>query len=109
MIEIRHYVSPAGRDVFDDWLSKLGDRRTEEKIFARLDRLANGNFGDCKPVGSGIWELRIDWEPGYRVYYAIIGKELVLLLLGGDKRKQAADIQRASAYLREYRERDPQT
>lgn len=89
MIEIRHYVTQAGRDVFDEWLSSLGDARTEAKIATRINRLAAGNFGDCKPLGQGLWELRIDFGPGYRVYYAIVGRELVLLVSAGQKRRQA--------------------
>jgi putative addiction module killer protein len=64
-----------------------------------------GNFGDCKAVGGGVWELRIDHGPGYRVYYAMIGQACVLLLCGGDKRRQAADIARAVEYLRDYKQR----
>ena len=105
MIEIRHYVSRAGKDIFDDWLTQLADTRAQAKIAVRINRLAAGNFGDCKPLGHGLYELRIDWGPGYRVYYAMIGRELVLLLCGGDKRKQAADIERALAYLKDYKER----
>ena len=67
--------------------------------------LALGNFGDCKPFRQGLYELRIDWGPGYRVYYAMIAKESVLLLCGGDKRKQSADIVRALEYLKDYKER----
>ena len=100
MIEIRHYVAPAGKDVFDDWLSELADA-----IAARINRLAAGNFGDCKSLRQGLYELRVDWGPGYRVYYAMIGKACVLLLCGGDKRKQAADIERALEYLRDCKER----
>lgn len=105
MTEIRHYVSPTGRDVFDEWLSQLADHRAQAKIAVRIDRLAAGNTGDCKPLRGGLWELRIDWGPGYRVYYAMTGRERVLLLNGGDKRRQAADIARALSYLRDYRER----
>jgi putative addiction module killer protein len=54
--------------------------------------MSSGNFGDVKPLGDGVWEARIDWGPGYRVYYAIAGKKIILLLLGGDKRKQIADV-----------------
>jgi len=61
VIEVRHYISRAGKDVFDDWLSRLGDARTQAKIASRINRLAAGNFGDCKPLGQGLWELRIDW------------------------------------------------
>lgn len=105
MIEIRHYVNPAGRDIFDEWLSQLADARAQAKIAVRIDRLAAGNIGDCKPLQSGLWELRIDWGPGYRVYYTMTGKETVLLLGGGDKRRQAAGIERALGYLKNYRER----
>ena len=105
MIEIRHYVNPVGKDVFDDWLTELADARAQAKIATRIDRLAAGNFGDCKSLRQGLYELRVDWGPGYRVYYAMIGKACVLLLCGGDKRKQAADIERALEYLRDYKER----
>lgn len=103
--EIRRYVSLAGRDVFDDWLTQLADARAQAKIASRINRLAAGNFGDCKSLRQGLFELRIDWGPGYRVYYAMIGRECVLLLCGGDKRKQAADIARAAEYLKDYKER----
>jgi putative addiction module killer protein len=69
----------------------------------RINRLTAGNFGDCKSLGRGLYELRIDWGPGYRVYYAMIEKRCVLLLCGGDKRKQAADSERAVAYFDEYK------
>ena len=105
MIEIRHYVNPAGKDVFDDWLTELADARAQAKIATRINRLAAGNFGDCKSLRQGLYELRVDWGPGYRVYYAMIGKACVLLLCGGDRRKQAADIERALEYLRDYKAR----
>ena len=98
VIEVRHYVSRAGKDVFDDWLSQLPDTRAQAKVATRIDRLAVGNFGDCKHLRHGLWELRIDWGPGYRVYYALIGKVCVLLLCGGDKRKQSSDIDRALGF-----------
>jgi putative addiction module killer protein len=103
VIEIRHYVNRAGRDIFDEWLTELADAKAQARIAVRIDRLAAGNFGDCKPLGQGLCELRVDWGPGYRVYYATIGKESVLLLCGGDKRKQAPDIERALNYLKDYR------
>ena len=65
MIEIRHYVSRGGKDIFDDWLTQLADARAQAKIAIRINRLAAGNFGDCKPLRQGLWELRIDWGPGY--------------------------------------------
>src|SRR5271157_4408928 len=107
VIDVRHYVSRAGKDVFDDWLTHLADARAQAKIASRINRLAAGNFGDCKPLRHGVYEFRIDWGPGYRIYCAMVGKECVLLLCGGDKRKQSADIQRALAYLEDYKERTP--
>src|SRR5208282_4063285 len=104
VIEIRHYVSRTGKDVFDDWLTELADPRAQAKVAVRINRLAAGNFGDCKPLRQGVSEMRIDCGPGYRVYYAMVGKVCVLLLCGGDKRKQSADIDRAIEYLRDYRE-----
>ena len=105
MIEIRHYVSRTGRDVFDDWLTQLADARAQAKIATRINRLAAGNFGDCKFLRQGLFELRIDSGPGYRVYYAMIGRECVLLLCGGDKRRQSSDIERASEFFKDYKER----
>jgi putative addiction module killer protein len=104
-IDIRRYIAPRGKDVFGEWLSGLKDARTQAKIAARIDRLAVGNFGDCKSLRGGISELRIDWGPGYRIYFAMIRTDCVLLLCGGEKRRQAADIQRAAEYLEDYRER----
>jgi putative addiction module killer protein len=105
VIEIRHYISRTGKDLFDDWLSKLADARAQAKIAVRINRLAAGNFGDSKALGQGLYELRIDWGPGYRVYYAMLGRVCVLLLCGGDKRTQSSDIERALRHLRDYKER----
>lgn len=105
MIEVRHYISCTWKDLFDKWLSELADARTQAKIAARINRLAAGNYGDCKTLRQGLCELRIDWGPGYRVYYATMGKSLLLLLCGGDKRTQQRDIERAAAYLDDYKER----
>lgn len=105
IVEVRHYVTPSGKDAFDSWLTHLADSRTQAKIATRIDRLAAGNFGDCKSLREGVYELRIDWGPGYRVYYALLGRDRVLLLCGGDKRKQLSDIERAIKYLRDYKER----
>jgi putative addiction module killer protein len=105
VIEIRRYIDRAGRDVFGEWLAGLNDVSARARIAARIDRLALGNFGDCKPLRRGISELRIDWGPGYRVYYAMLGRVCVLLLWGGDKRKQSSDIDRAIEHLRDYKER----
>jgi putative addiction module killer protein len=103
VVEVRHYINNAGKDVFDEWLSELTDPRAQAKIAVRINRLAAGNFGDCKSLGRGLYEFRIDWGPGYRIYYAMIGQRCLLLLCGGDKRKQAADIERAVAYFDDYK------
>jgi putative addiction module killer protein len=81
--------------VFDKWIKNLRDSRAAARIYARLDRLANGNPGDVKPVGEGVSELRVDYGPGYRVYYKHIGKEIVILLCGGGKSTQQTDIANA--------------
>jgi len=104
-VEIRHYVSLQGKDVFDEWLSSLGDARTQAKIANRINRLALGNFGDCKRLRHEVCELRIDWGPGYRVYYARLDAARVLILCGGSKRNQSGDIERAIELLEDYRER----
>ncbi|HXM20383.1 MAG TPA: type II toxin-antitoxin system RelE/ParE family toxin [Terriglobales bacterium] len=104
-LEIRRYVTANGTDVVGEWLGGLKDVRSRAKIVARMDRLAAGNFGDCKSLRGGLYELRIDWGPGYRVYYAPVAKACVLLLCVGDKRKQSSDIKRALEYLHDYKER----
>ncbi|HLV07026.1 MAG TPA: type II toxin-antitoxin system RelE/ParE family toxin [Croceibacterium sp.] len=79
-------------DKFHSWLGSLKDRRAMARIVDRLKRASNGNFGDVKSVGSGVSEMRIDCGPGYRVYFFRRGKELVVLLCGGDKKSQSSDI-----------------
>ena len=80
---------------FDVWFSRLKDRQAMARIAARIDRLALGNPGDVKAVGSGVSEMRIDYGPGYRVYFMQCGSAIVVILCAGDKRTQAADIKRA--------------
>jgi putative addiction module killer protein len=91
-------------DVFSKWLRKLRDRKARAKILARIDRLRTGNPGDVKPAGSGISELRIDHGPGYRVYFQQRGEKLALLLCGGDKKTQDADIKRAIKIANDWKE-----
>lgn len=102
-MEIRHYVTPDGKDVFRAWWSKLRDPRAREMILMQLDRLELGNTGHCKSLGQGLYELRIHYGPGYRVYYGQTGKEAVLLLCGGNKTSQKQDIKRARKYWRDHR------
>jgi putative addiction module killer protein len=101
VIEVRRYLRTAGRNVFSEWLAGLADAHAKARIADR-NRLSRGSFGDCKALGGGLFELRIDWGPGYRIYYAMIGQTCVLLLCGGDKCKQASDIQRARDYFEDY-------
>ena len=89
MIEIRK------TDIFVDWLDGLKDIRARARVLVRIERLAAGNPGDVKPVSEGISELRIDYGPGYRVYFKKRGRELIILLAGGDKRTQTRDIKTA--------------
>jgi putative addiction module killer protein len=105
VVDVRYYITKTGRDVVDEWIAGLADDRTEARILARIERLSSGNFGDRKSLGGGVFELRIDSGPGYRIYYAMIGRTCVLLLCGGDKRKQSSDIQRAREYFKDYLER----
>lgn len=105
MFTIEHYQTPNGEDVPAKWFARLRNRRATARIAARLQRLALGLFGDCKPLHGGVWELRIDEGPGYRIYYARADRSVILLLCGGDKRTQAADIERALAYWQDWQER----
>lgn len=88
---------------FDRWLRKLKDRRAKARIQMRIDRLALGNPGDVEPIGEGLSELRIDYGPGYRVYFLQRGDVLIVLLCGGDKRTQKQDIQKAKAIAAEWK------
>jgi putative addiction module killer protein len=90
--------------VFARWLDGLRDLRARARIQARLDRLAEGNPGDVKPVGEGVSELRIDHGPGYRVYFKAQGRTVIILLAGGDKRTQAGDLRTALRIARELSE-----
>jgi len=82
-------------EVFARWLDGLRDMRARARVQVRIERLASGHPGDAKPVGEGVSELRIDCGPGYRVYFTKRGSAVVILLAGGDKRTQAADIRTA--------------
>ena len=104
-LEIRYYVTAAGRNVFQAWFDGLHDRQAQLRIQVRLDRLERGLFGDVKLCGEGVSELRIDWGPGYRVYFGRVGRRVVLLLMGGDKRTQDADIKRAKEHWDDYQKR----
>jgi putative addiction module killer protein len=91
-------------DIFIDWLNGLKDRRAAARIATRVLRMESGNFGDVRPVGEGVSEMRIDYGPGYRVYFIQPGRTIVLLLCGGDKSKQARDIARAKRRTKDHKE-----
>lgn len=105
MITIRHYLTPDDRDLYTEFLKGLRDPVAKAKVASRVNRMASGNFGDHKPCREGVWELRIDQGPGYRVYYSQVRNEIVLLLLGGDKKTQNADIALAVDCLNDYLKR----
>ena len=109
MFELEDYQSAEGKDPYIDWLNGLSDRMAKARIAVRVQRITAGNFGDCKPVQEGVWELRIDHEPGYRMYNARADKRLILLLMGGAKRKQQADTTAAVEFWQNWQLRKKPT
>jgi putative addiction module killer protein len=101
--QVENYVRPDGSCPFDDWIGSLRDRRARAIIRARIARVRLGNLGDCKPVGTGVLELIVDYGPGYRVYLGQVGTKLVILLCGGDKSSQTEDIRKAIEYWADYK------
>lgn len=104
-IEVLEYVTEAGIVPYKAWLNALKDIQARARIRTKIDRLELGNFGDCEPVGKGVSELKISYGPGYRIYFGRAGKEIVILLCGGDKRSQREDIELAHAYWENYKRR----
>ncbi|PUE30759.1 addiction module protein [Limnohabitans sp. Jir61] len=98
MYDIQTYRTDDDVQPYVAWLGALPDRQAKARIVVRVNRMAGGNLGDVKPVGDGVWEARIDYGPGYRLYYAQAGRRLILLLIGGDKRTQQSDITKAQDY-----------
>jgi putative addiction module killer protein len=96
--DIQTYRTDDDVEPYVAWLGALPDRQAKARIVVRVNRMAGGNLGDVKPVGNGVWEDRIDYGPGYRLYYAQAGRRLILLLIGGDKRTQQSDIAKAHGY-----------
>lgn len=103
--EIEYYVTTVGKKPFKEWLEGLRDIAGRARIRIRLDRVRLGNLGDNRSVGEGVRELRIDYGPGYRIYFALDGHRVILLLLGGDKSSQEKDIAKAREYWLEYQRR----
>jgi putative addiction module killer protein len=104
-VQVEIYVAEDGKAPFEIWFGKLRDRQARARVLARIARIRLGNFGDSKALGEGLSELRIDYGPGYRLYFSQVEGRIVLLLFGGDKRTQSADIERARQYLADYKRR----
>lgn len=105
--QLYYYQKIDGTSPFRDWFNELRDLKAKATIEIRLDRVEDGNFGYHRWVGEGVWELKIDVGPGYRVYYGLDGPILVLILSGGDKRTQNADIKQAHKNWADYLARKP--
>lgn len=105
MYEIRRYQARNGKEFLTEWLDALKDREGYRAILRRINRMEEGNLGDHKFCSDGVWELRVNFGPGYRVYYGIAGSQMILLLCGGDKRTQSSDIFRAVQYWRDWQKR----
>jgi putative addiction module killer protein len=102
--EIQIYRLPNGRRPFTEWLESIQDTSTQDRVLARLERLEDGNLSDCRVVGEGVFELRLHFGAGYRIYFGQVGNTIILLLCGGDKSSQTRDIERAKIYWLEYKE-----
>ncbi len=105
MYELRHYITLDGKDPYLLWLNRMRDVKARIAVDRRVNRIELGNFGDHKFCRDGVWELRIDVGAGYRIYYAIADNKVVLLLCGGDKRKQDDDISTAVKYWIDWQRR----
>lgn len=103
--EIENYLTDEGRSPFSEWRDSLRDRNARVKINTKIRQVSLGNIGDYKSVGEGVFEFRIDYGPGYRVYFGQIGQTAVLLLWGGDKSTQQQDITKAKEYWADYEKR----
>lgn len=110
MYKSQFYQDQSGNQLFQEWLNKLKkkDRTAATKIDARVDRAEAGNFGDHKFEREGVWELRIDYGPGYRVYYSMEDGQIILLLIGGGNKTQAADLDKAVSYFKDFNARAKQ-
>ena len=104
LISLEAYITDQGRKPFTEWLNRIEDIKTRAIIRARLNRIRLGNFGDCHSVGDGVLEFRIDYGPGYRIYFGRVGLQVILLLCAGQKRTQRNDIERAKRYWMTYLE-----
>lgn len=104
-VVINYYEAQSGRFPFRDWFDSLKDKKTQARVQIAVDRLEDGNPGKCESVGAGVYELKLDFGPGYRVYFGQAESRIVILLFGGDKSTQPRDIKRAQEYWCDYRSR----
>ena len=105
MVEVLRYQAEDATEPVTEWLNNLRDRQAQARLRVRLRRLEAENFGDCDPVGQGVFELREHIGAGYRVYFGRHGRQVVILLCGGDKKSQTADIKRAKRYWVDWKRR----
>lgn len=105
MIDVLRYQADDATEPVTEWLNNLRDKQAQARLRVRLRRLEAGNFGDCDPVGEGVFELREHIGAGYRVYFGRHGRQVVILLCGGDKKSQTADIKRAKRYWVDWKRR----
>jgi len=101
---LKVYMDSRGKEPFIEWLESIKDQKTRSRIVTRLDRFEVGNPGDFRPLSNGLFELRLSFGPGYRIYYGEDDAVIVILLMGGDKDTQSADIKKARSYWRMYKE-----
>lgn len=104
--ELEYYVTADGKVPFKEWLDDLRDIAARAKIRIRLDRVRLGNLGDNRSVGEGVYELKINYGPGYRVYFAVEKERVILLLIGGDKSSQKRDIADAKSFQEDWKGRN---
>jgi putative addiction module killer protein len=101
---LKIYMDSRGKEPFIEWLESIKDQKNRSRIITRLDRLEVGNPGDFRHLGNSLFELRLCFGPGYRIYYGEENSVIVILLLGGDKDTQSADIKKAESYWKTYQE-----
>lgn len=101
--KLKEYKTWEGKKPFSEWLNKLKDRKARAIIRARLNRIQLGNFGDCKSIGKGLFEFRIHFGSGYRVYFGQEGEDIIILFFGGDKGSQKKDILKALTFWEDYK------
>lgn len=102
---VLHYQTAQGRRPFQEWVESVKDNAVKAAVAARINRVRAGTLGDWKSVGTGVFELRVNLGPGYRVYFGRDGNTVVILLTGGEKRSQDSDIKRAKEYWKDYEKR----